>query len=234
MSEYNYFRAVKIFKKIESRYFYTIGSTEKERFKVFGVEFVYLYLVGIIIANIGWIAENAVKLISSGVIDSRFHLLPFISPYALVPIAMHVFLKDTDDICIFGKKVFNKKSKSTVIYSNILSLLLVCGAVFIGEFFVGNLWEKLFGVKLWNYSAQPLHLTQYVSLFSALGYGVGAFLLFKYMIRPMIASIEKIIDFATAKKLCMTLGVWILADTFTMFLQILILGKAPVYWMLTL
>ena len=52
----------------------------RKRLTVLGVEFVYLYLFGIIFAALGWIAENAAKIATTGTFDCRFHLLPFISP----------------------------------------------------------------------------------------------------------------------------------------------------------
>lgn len=205
----------------------------EKRIKVLGVELVYLYFVGIAAAFVGWAAENCVKLVSSGIVDSRFHLLPFISPYALIPLALHVFIGDTDDIAPFGKKLFKKKTPANKLLSNVVSVALISCAVFAGELVVGNAWEILFGVRLWDYSAQPLHFTRYVSVVSALGYGTGAYLLFRFAIRPALGALEKRGAFPFAKKVCSTLGVAIVADTLFMVLQIFVLGKAPVYWSLS-
>lgn len=202
----------------------------KKHIKIFGEEFVYLYMTGILTAFIGWVAENTVKLVSSGVVDSRFHLLPFISPYALIPIALHVMLGDPDNVCIFGKTIFRQRNTKSLVLSNIISLAVICGAVFVGEFVVGNLWEKLFGVRLWNYSNQPLHLTQYVSLFSALGYGTGAYLLFRFVLRPSVRYFRQKINYDTAVAVCCTLGLWIVLDTLFMCLQIVLFREPPVYW----
>lgn len=204
-----------------------------DRIEIYGVELVYICFTGIVAAFIGWIAENSVKLISSGVVDSRFHILPFISPYALVPAALHVLLGDPDDLTVFGKKVFARKTKSSKAISNLFSLVVICLTVFLGEFTVGNLWERLFGVRLWDYSSQPLHLTQYVSILSATGYGVGAFLLFKYVFRPFTLAIRNRMSYEVASNLCLTLGTLIVADTLIMFAIIAATGSAPVYWSLS-
>ena len=79
---------------------------EKKRLTLFGVEVVYLYLLGIFLAGLGWIAENVVQLITHGIISSKFHILPFISAYALIVFAVQIFLGDPDDIAIFGKHIF--------------------------------------------------------------------------------------------------------------------------------
>ena len=205
-----------------------------KRPEVYGIELAYICFAGIVTAFIGWIAENAVKLFLSGVIDSRFHLLPFISPYALVPFALHVFLGDLDDLTVFGKKVFADKTLKTEVASNAISILVICLTVFVGEFAIGNLWERLFGVQLWNYSSQPFHLTRYVSLFSATGYSAGAFVLFKYALKPFISTVKEHMDYDLAVKVSSTLGVLIVLDTFVMCLVIAVSGSAPVYWSLRL
>ena len=206
------------------------GNNCNKRVKVLDVELAYICLVGIAAAFVGWTAENCVKLVSSGIIDSRFHLLPFISPYALTPLALHVFIGDTDDIAPFGKKLFRKNTPTNKFLSNVVSVLMISATVFVGEFAVGNAWELLLGVKLWDYSAQPLHFTQYVSVVSAFGYGTGAYLLFKFAIRPALEALKKNGDFLFAKRVSAPLGVTIIADTLFMILQIIVSGKAPQYW----
>ena len=99
---------------------------EKKRLTLFGVEVVYLYILGIFLAGLGWIAENVVQLITHGIISSKFHILPFISAYALIVFAVQIFLGDPDDIAIFGKHIFKEQNRKTVILSNVLSLLFAC------------------------------------------------------------------------------------------------------------
>lgn len=218
-------------KKISSRSL--SRDDDKKHVTILGVEIVYLYLIGIGTAFIGWVAENAVKLVSSGVIDCRFHVLPFISPYALIPLAMHVMLGDPDDVAPFGLHIFKRKTALSVVLSNIICVGIICITVFAGEFVIGNSWEKLFNVRLWDYSAQPLHLTQYVSVFSALGYGIGAYLLFRFAIRPTLTRARKYVGYGVARSVCSTLGLWIVTDTVFMCLQIIFGGSAPMYWSLS-
>lgn len=207
---------------------------EKKRFKIFDVEFVYLYLFGIVVAFIGWIAENFAKLVTSGIIDSRFHLLPFISPYALIAFAFHIALKDPDNITIFGKQIFKEQTKKNKILSNIISATIICLFVFLGELVVGNMWEILFGVELWNYSNMPLSVTQYAGLIPTLGYGLGAYLIFKFMYIPFLNLLRNKVKFETAKIIDLTLGVLIVLDTLFMIFQIVVFKQAPLYWKITL
>ncbi len=210
------------------------AKREKKRFTVMGVEFVYLYLFGIGFASLGWLAENTVKIISQGYFDCRFHLLPFISPYALIPFAFQILLGDPDNLAIFGHKLFKKGSKKNKLLSNLICIVLICGAVFVGEFAIGGMWEALSGVQLWNYSNLPLQVNQYAGLFPAIGYGGGAYLIFKFIYKPLLGLIRRKVNFSVAKVICATLGVLIVLDTFIMAIQIIATGQAPMYWQVRL
>jgi uncharacterized membrane protein len=210
------------------------SELEARRFKIFGVEFVYLYLFGIALAFIGFVAENIARLIGFGILDSRFHILPFISPYALIVFALHLLILDPDDLTFFGRRVFEKRSRKTEIYSNIICYLVICAFVFLGELAVGNLWDLLFGVQLWNYSSLPLSVTQYAGLVPTLGYGTGAYLILKFVYKPTLRYIRRRVSFRTAKIICLTLGVLIVLDTLRLILMIAFLGEAPIYWMIKL
>lgn len=205
-------------------------NTEEKRFKIFGVEFVYLCLLGIIFAFFGWIIENLFRLVSAGVIDSRFHILPFISPYGLIVFAVHLCLKNPDDLSFFGKKIFKNESKKNKILSNIIVWLIFCTAVFLSELAVGNLWDLLFGVKLWNHMALGFNVTQYTSLFSTLGFGTGAYLAFKFVYIPLLNFIRNKVSYKVAKWIVCTLGVIIVLDTLFMIGHIIFVRKAPMYW----
>ncbi len=201
-----------------------------ERLKIFGVEVVYLGILGICTALLGWIAENIVKAITDHTIDSRFHTLPFISPYALIPFAFAAIFGDADDLTIFGRRVFIKKTRLTGILSNLVAFAVICLAVFAGEFVVGNMWDVFFGVELWNYSDLPFQVTQYAGLIPSLGYGFGAFLLFKFAYRPLLGLLRRRANFKAAKIIAIALGSLIAIDTLVMCIHIMAFGEAPLLW----
>ena len=207
---------------------------EKKRLKIFGVEFVYLYLFGIGVAALGWIAENTARLIGMGILDSRFHILPFISPYALIIFALHIVLRDPDDLTVFGKRIFKESTRKTKLISNLVSLLLIWAFVFFGELAVGNIWEIFFGVELWNYSTLPMSVTQYAGLVPTVGYGTGAYLIFKFIYKPLLLLIRRRVNFKIAKIITLTLGVLIVLDTLFLMFNIIAFGKAPMYWSIKL
>lgn len=201
----------------------------QKRKTFFGEDIVYLALMGIIIANLGWVMENIIKLITNGFMDARFHILPFIMPYGLIPFAYQFFIGNVDDLTVFGKKIFKTKTKKTKIFSNILVLVFLCVGVFVSEFIVGNLWEKLFGVKLWWYSSRALTVTQYAGLFPSLGYGITSYLFFKFLYNPFLNLLKKI-PFDKAKIIVIFLGILILADSIVCMMYMIINGKGLMLW----
>lgn len=205
-------------------------NVRKKPFSIMGVEFVYIFLFGIGCAFIGWAAENTARLVTQGIVDSRFHILPLLPPYALIPFAFQILLGDPDDVAVFGRRLFKKKTLSSKILSNIVCFLLICAAVFFGELVTGNLWEKIFGVQLWNYSNIPLHVTQYTGLIPAVGYGTGAFLIFRLIYRPVIKLMQSKLNYGIAKVICLSLGTLMLLDAFCLVLSVGLTGESPVYW----
>ncbi|MCD8307859.1 MAG: putative ABC transporter permease [Clostridia bacterium] len=202
----------------------------RRRLFMYGVEFVFLYIIGICMAFLGWVVENAAKMITQGIIDSRYHILPFISPYALIVFAFHVVVGDIDNFTFFGHKVFKSRTVKSIILSNVITLALFCSLTFLGELAVGNLWDKCFGVQLWNYTGQPMHVTQYAGLIPALGYGVGCYLLFRLVYTPVLGLVRRKMKYRVARIICLTLGIAIVLDTLRMMVCIMAFGEAPMLW----
>ena len=208
-------------------------QTEKKRWKILGVEVVYLYLFGIFVAFLGWAGENSIRAINLGILDSRFHILPFISPYLLVSFAIHLVIGDPDHLTVFGKQIFKKRGVKSCVLSNLICYVMLCMGVFLGELVVGNLWEIFFGVQLWDYRGWPLTLTQYTSIVTTLGFGTAAYVVVRFIYKPMMKLIRTKVPFRVAKWICLTLGVAIVLDTVWMNIQMAMWGEAPLYWKLT-
>lgn len=202
--------------------------------KMFGVEVAYLFFLGMLTSMVGWIAENLARLVTQGILDSRYHLLPFIPVYGMVVFAVHLVFGDPDDLCFFGKKLFKESTKKTKILSNLTCLLMMYAAVFFGELIVGNAWELISGVQLWDYSSMPLSVTQYAGLIPTIGYGTGAFLLFRFVLRPLIELMQRKANYKLVVLFNCIFGCLMFADDIAMFLQVAILGEAPVYWQIVL
>lgn len=203
---------------------------ERKRFTILGVEFEYLAVLGIATAFIGWIVENLSMLISYGTIDARHHILPFIAPYALVIFALHLALGSPDHLTFFGKPLFQENDKKSKLLSNLLSYIIICAAVFFGELIVGSIWDGFFGVRLWDYSEMPLHITPYTGVISTFGFGTGVYLIFKFIYAPVLNLTRNKLDYNIAKWITYTLGVLIVLDNCTLMVSIVFTGNAPMLW----
>lgn len=131
---------------------------------------------------------------------------------------------------MFGKKLFKSNDKKSKLLSNMITLFAIYMFVFLGELAVGNMWDMFFGVELWNYSSMPLHVTQYAGLIPTLGYGTGAYLLFRFGYMPALKVVRKKVNYNVAKWITLILGSMIVLDTLRMSLYIIIFNEAPMLW----
>ena len=205
------------------------SQEEKKPLTVCGIEFVYLGILAIMLGFVGWLAENTVRAISVGIIDCRFHLLPFIGEYGLIVFAVHLVFGTPDDFAFFGHHVFKKKTLTNKVLSNVLAFVIMCAVVFLAELGLGNLWDKVFGLQLWDYSSLPFSVTRYAGLIPSLGYGFGCWLLFRLAYAPALKLVRKM-DYKVAKTVCCTLGILIVADFIFMLVQFIIFKQAPMWW----
>ena len=195
----------------------------------FKEEFPYVCVLGVLASLVGWLGENLSTLIGSGKIDSRFHLLPFLSPYGLIVLFLYAALRDVNHATFFGKPLFRRNDIQTKILSNVYCLFFITAAAFLGELIVGNLWEKAFGVILWDYTNHAYCLTRYTCLLTTVLYGIGGYLFFRLGFSPLFRLIKKL-PRKTAKIFGYTLGVLLLLDTTVMGVHIAVFRRAPTYW----
>ena len=219
--------------------FYKIGESfmskkllykEEGRLKIFDVEFYYLWLLGILFAFVGFVGENTFKAFTDGYIDSRFHILPFIGCYALVPFAIYIALGSTDDLRLFGYEIFKNKDLKSKILSNILCFLIISTFVFLGELLIGNMWEYFFNVKLWDYSGMFLAITQYTCLFATVLYGGLAYLFFKFIFNPLLKLFKAKISYKAARIICLSLGSLLIIDELRLMITIMLTNSCPHFW----
>ncbi len=205
-------------------------KTEKKKRELcfFGIPLSPMVMVAVVFANIGWIVENCARIYFAGSIDARCYILPFISAYAVIPFAFHAVLGDPRDIKFFGKRLTFGGGFAWVL-TDVFAFLAMAVFVFVAELIVGNLWDFLFGVKLWNYSAHPLHVTRYTGVLTSLAFGGGAFILYKTVYKWLLAA------FCRAPRKPINILAWVFAslmllDTLIMIVYMAVVGEAPMLW----
>lgn len=186
-----------------------------------------LCFFSIIFSAIGWIVENLSRLFAYGIIDNRFHILPFIGVYGLIPFAF-ITIGKPNEFSFFGHELFKKENKITKILSNMIYFLIICFAIYFGEIIVGTAYEKLAGIKLWDYSNKPFHFTSYTYLRSILGFGIWTYLLSKLFFFPLYNRLLK-----NERKEMTTfryLYTILLIDAIFMMIRTIVTKKKTIYW----
>lgn len=205
------------------------NKKEKTRITYFGVPLTVLMLVAVVFSHIGWWVENIARVILVGKIDARFYILPFISAYGTIPFAFHGILRSPDDIRFFGKRLSVPDGRLGKLLTNALAWICMVAFVFAAELLVGNAFDILFGVKLWNYSGHPLHFTRYTGVLTSLGFGTGAFVLYKTVYKWLLSAFSAAPKRAIGAIACV-LSALIILDTANMILYTATVGEAPMLW----
>jgi len=205
-------------------------TTQKSPPKLFGIELSYIGIVMIIGSFAGWLTENIFRLINAKILDSRYHVLPFIFAYGIAVFAMFLVLGNPNDVHIFGLKIFKSNFKLKKLWSNLIYLAVVILFVGIGEILAGYFYEITTGLSLWNYSHVPLHITKYTSLPTMIAFGFGAWLFMKFIFFPLIHWQQKHMSYKLATFINWTLGLLIAIDGLAMVIILLITKVKPLYW----
>lgn len=128
----------------------------------------YLSLMAVFISFLGFVLENIWLALTKGFIDNRNMTFPFLLGYGLVVIGMFLLFGTPENLALFGRRIFKKTKKRQYMMYIAIAFIIVC----IGEIILGKLTEKFFGFEYWNYSALPLHITKYTSVFTSLGFAL--------------------------------------------------------------
>lgn len=108
--------------------------------------------VVVVCSFIGFVIENAWIGIRYGFFDNRNMNLPFLLGYGLAVVIFYLVLglpEEGTDLRYFAE---------------------VFVLVSLGEILLGMTVEKICGIYYWDYSALPLHLTRYTSMFTSIGF----------------------------------------------------------------
>ncbi len=185
----------------------------------------YVLLMGIIMAFIGWSTENLSMIISTGKINSRYYILPFIPSYSLIVFIWYIIKKKNAKLIYY-----KEKPMGTRIISNIIFFLVLCCIVFIIEFVYGNLLDILFDIHLWSYENIPTHITKFASIITSLAFGLGAFILVKLVYPKLLTFLKKKLKKRTVYLLNIVLWSLIGLDILIYNINLLIYHKVIIYW----
>lgn len=130
-----------------------------------------IYALGImaaIVSFLGFVVENVWLAFTKGYIDNRNMNAPFLVGYGMLILAMYFVLGTPEDLFVLKKLKRNLPKWVAVIIYFMLSFFIVS----IAEIVLGVAFEKVSGIRYWNYSMLPLHFTQYTSVPTSMGFAL--------------------------------------------------------------
>lgn len=203
--------------------------------KIFGVNVYALILSACIVAFAGFVIENVFRLFCIGVIDDRHRLFPFIAEYGIAYFAIFLLFGTPKNMRIFTKKITitatNKKTAAFL--QTALYFLIVFLCIGLGEITVGLTVEKTMGIKGWNFSNIPLHITRYTSIPTDFAY-TSAFTVFMHLFFDNMIDALSEISPKVLKILAIVLTTTILLDSLIMLCHGMMYNKYPSYWRIVL
>lgn len=196
---------------------------------VFGVRLSTLLILSYIAAFLGWWVENLFRLIAAGVFDSRHQLLPFIPVYGAGFFALYALLGTPSGMRIGGKRILPGTGRKRGAFRGALYAATLFSLILISEMATGLFFEKAFGIRGWNYTSIPLHITRYTSVPTAVAFTAGIFLLMRFAFFPAVRLVDRIPD-APAAVTAAAGGILLAADWLVMLAVAAATGKFPQYW----
>lgn len=140
-----------------------------------------LMLVAAVVSFIGFCVENTFVCLSSGVIDNRNMVLPFLFGYGLIILAFYKLFGTPNHPVLLGKEL-NLSDEKGIAYCFIIAFIGVC----VGEIIVGHLTEWLLDIVWWDYSEVPLHITRYTSIPTSFAFAAMITIFMKYCFTPLL------------------------------------------------
>ena len=153
--------------------------------KRFKHDFCALCTIAILFSFVGFLIENLIKLIGTGIIDNRGFILPFNAAYGLMAFLFY-FIGRPDAPSFLGLQIVKSSSLKTKILSHIIYFIILYVLIIGGAIAVGYFWNATLGVDIFNYSDWKFHFTKYAELFTSFGLSIFFYLLLRFVYHPML------------------------------------------------
>ena len=139
-------------------------------------------MVAVVVGLIGFCVENIWLAFSKGFMDNRNMCLPFLLGYGIAMLLVYILFGLPHRPLFFGTKVVIKSSVRRYMYYYLMIVICIC----VGEILLGKTVEKICGFQWWNYSWIPLHITQYTSIPTSMGFSAIVFLFMRYCLELLM------------------------------------------------
>ncbi|MGM9631682.1 MAG: putative ABC transporter permease [Eubacteriales bacterium] len=141
-----------------------------------------IVMVMVVVSFLGFCIENVFTFFCSGTMNNRNMILPFLFGYGMAILALFALFGTPDAPLFFGHKLEFAKTSQSVLYYFAVAFTCVC----VGEVVLGYATEWICGIKWWDYSNIPLHITQYTSVPTSMAFAGLIVFFMKFLWNPMI------------------------------------------------
>lgn len=195
--------------------------------KKFRLSNVYPLMNMVVLSSfIGYVVENAFKLIMNGYIDNRYMFLPFLLGYGFFIAVIGIFIGTPQNLFPLSKRNLKLSKPLGFLVYFIASTILVS----VGELVLGFAVEWIGGFSYWDYTSLPLNFTKYTSLPTSLGFGFIITLFMGFVYDPAMRFFERKKS-SRAWRILSVVGILLLvADFIASFAVMISTGKRMVIW----
>lgn len=170
--------------------------------------FAGLMLVAVV-SFIGFCVENAWMAYSQGVVDNRDMCLPFLLGYGLAILAVYILFGVPQRPLFFGRDVALESKAACYVYYFVA--IGIC--VSVGEIVMGKVIEKISGYQWWDYTSIPLHITQYTSVPTSVGFSALIFVFMRYCFDPIMNCFMRM-EMEPLRQMSIMITIGLFADMF--------------------
>jgi hypothetical protein len=141
--------------------------------------------MAIIFSFLGFLLDNLINLIKTGIINNDSFVLPFNASYGFMAFLFY-FIGSPSEPAIFGIRLIKKKNKWSVFLSHIVYFIVLYVLILGGGIAIGYFWHFTVQAEIFDYSAWPFHITKYAEMFTSLGMTLFFYLFLRFIYHPML------------------------------------------------
>jgi len=157
----------------------------KNYFKILKHDLCALCILAIIFSFLGFLLDNLINLIKTGIINNDSFVLPFNASYGFMAFLFY-FIGSPSEPAIFGIRLIKKKNKWSVFLSHIVYFIVLYVLILGGGIAIGYFWHFTVQAEIFDYSAWPFHITKYAEMFTSLGFTLFFYLFLRFIYHPML------------------------------------------------
>lgn len=184
------------------------------------------------VSFLGFLLENLWLFFARGVIDNRNMRAPFLYGYGIGIVLLYLLAGTPSRFMPFVRRGEDGK-RIPEGYRYLLYFLLSFAAVTVSELSLGFAFELVMGFDYWDYSALPLNITKYSSVFTSLGFGIVITLFMEFGFSRLLDLFLRL-PYRMSRLMAVALSAVLSADLVFSFYEMYSSGGLNILWQIRL